>query len=221
MRYEIAFEAEPFQGFAEFDETEWLETETGRGWQSEVNRRAPAFVRRVQDALNRALGLRLKVDGKEGPQTRSAIRSFQMRRGLKVTGVVDAKTEQTLFSTPGGKKKTSPAKVGEPTCGAAAHDLERLKAYLEFVNNELQKTPPDAHRLDLKKQLVTSQVQVIIDSLGGYIEAGCCEPALKGLEAEVRGLPWPADADMARERDRLIDAIRRAQDAAKKDFVHC
>jgi len=45
-------------------------------------------VRPVQRALNRLLGLRIPEDGMETPETRSAIRSFEKRLRLPVTGRV-------------------------------------------------------------------------------------------------------------------------------------
>ena len=49
-----------------------------------VNRASREYIAWVQRALNKALGLRLGTDGIMGPQTRSAVRSFQQRQGLKV-----------------------------------------------------------------------------------------------------------------------------------------
>src|SRR5262245_56440552 len=46
----------------------------------------PPSIRWVQAGLNQVLGLRLSVDGFLGPQTRSAIRGFQKKQGLTVTG---------------------------------------------------------------------------------------------------------------------------------------
>jgi peptidoglycan hydrolase-like protein with peptidoglycan-binding domain len=63
---------------------------------SEVNRRSREYIKWVQQSLNQILGLRLVVDGVMGPQTRSAIRSFQTRHGLAVDGIVGPKTEAAL-----------------------------------------------------------------------------------------------------------------------------
>ncbi|MGH9841168.1 MAG: peptidoglycan-binding domain-containing protein, partial [Blastocatellia bacterium] len=65
------------------------------------------YVRWVQDSLNRILGLQLPVDGIMGPETRSAIRSFQARERLPVTGIAGPDTERALIaatrSTPPGE----------------------------------------------------------------------------------------------------------------------
>ncbi|HJR06719.1 MAG TPA: peptidoglycan-binding domain-containing protein [Pyrinomonadaceae bacterium] len=220
--FELIFEAEPFQGYTEFDETEWSDAGATRGeWEGEANRQSPEYVRQVQQALNRLLGLRLAANGVNGTQTRSAIRSFQKRRGLKATGVVDAKTEQALFATEGGTRTVRGKVVSAPTCEAAASDLEHLANSLKFLNNELSKTPSSQTRLKLLKELVRLDAEAIIVSLGAYIAAGCCEPSLQVLEADVAALAWPSDPDAQALRSRLLDAIRRAQAAAKQDHEHC
>uniref|UniRef100_UPI00405601CC peptidoglycan-binding domain-containing protein n=1 Tax=Candidatus Electronema sp. TaxID=2698783 RepID=UPI00405601CC len=53
-------------------------------------------VRWVQETLNRALGLRLIVDGIMNRETRSAVRMFQERKGLPVTGLMGPDTEEAL-----------------------------------------------------------------------------------------------------------------------------
>jgi len=54
------------------------------------------YVRWVQSCLNQYLGLQLPVDGIMNAATRSAIRSFQERRGLRVDGLAGPSTEEAL-----------------------------------------------------------------------------------------------------------------------------
>lgn len=81
--------------------TSFAATPTG-SWESEVNRSGSNYVRWVQQALNRILGLRLVVDGDAGVKTRSAIRSFQTQRGLVADGIVGPKTEAALVAAGAG-----------------------------------------------------------------------------------------------------------------------
>lgn len=229
MESRLIFEAEPFEDYTEFDEWEDAGAWASRGWEGEVNRRSPEYVRRVQRALNRLLGLKLVSDGVWGTRTRNAVIAFQKRRGLKASGVLDSQTERALFATEesqrpgteGGRARADAGKGVAPKCQAAVPDLERLANSLRFLNNELSKTPPSQTRLRLLKELVRLDAEAIIASLAAYITAGCCEPSLKALEAEVSALPWPADPDVRAPRDKLLDAIRKAQETARKDFEHC
>ena len=53
--------------------------------------------RRVQESLNLAIGSKLKVDGKFGPNTQEAIRDFQRRSGLGVDGILGPETQRRLM----------------------------------------------------------------------------------------------------------------------------
>jgi outer membrane protein OmpA-like peptidoglycan-associated protein len=91
----FAFEAEP-------SELEAWQAEAPGGWQQEQNRGSADYIRWVQSALNQVLGLNLAVDGRMGPQTRSAVRSFQQKQGLIVDGVIGPATEAALTKAMGG-----------------------------------------------------------------------------------------------------------------------
>jgi hypothetical protein len=71
-------------------------------------------VRWVQDSLDRILGLRLPVDGIMGPEVRSAVRSFQERQGLPITGLVGLDTERALIAASSGQLPGAGATKPEP-----------------------------------------------------------------------------------------------------------
>lgn len=100
MTHPFHLREEPFEFDSESDESvEWLESDWAEEvWQGEINRSSPDYIRWVQQSLNQILGLRLAVDGDLGSQTRSAIRSFQQRQGLKVDGIVGSQTESALVA---------------------------------------------------------------------------------------------------------------------------
>ena len=115
MTYQFRLREEPFEFHAESDEpVELLESDWAEEvWQGEINRSSSDYIRWVQQSLNQILGLRLAVDGDLGSQTRSAIRSFQQRQGLKVDGIVGSQTESALVAAgasppPGGTVAPTP-----------------------------------------------------------------------------------------------------------------
>jgi len=56
---------------------------------------ASAHVKAAQTALNKQ-GANLAVDGRMGPKTRDALKSFQTAHGLKATGKLDHPTQAAL-----------------------------------------------------------------------------------------------------------------------------
>ena len=112
------------------------------------------------------------------------------------------------------------AGVPAPVCAAARSDLGAVAADITLINNELAKgAGGSAHRLDLKKRLLESDVDGMISALDSYIVSGCCEPALKTLESEVKALPW--HVSVVPTQLRLLREIVAAQGRARKDFKHC
>lgn len=128
MRYELDLKAEPFGTYAEFDgyeaeqpraslafdeELKGFDTELAdEEWRGEVDRRSRDYLRWVQSSLNQIMGLQLTVDGVVGPQTRSALRSFQQRQGLTADGIVGPQTEQALVAAGAPPPPGSTPRVG-------------------------------------------------------------------------------------------------------------
>jgi peptidoglycan hydrolase-like protein with peptidoglycan-binding domain len=73
------------------------ETDNEEG-QRKIDRRSPAYVRWVQESLNRVAGVGLAVDGRVGPRTRAAVQTFQSGHGLAADGVVGPRTEVALVA---------------------------------------------------------------------------------------------------------------------------
>jgi len=127
MWAELLFDPEPFGGYTEFgdrsqltrgfDEAESFGSGTDFEWEGEVSRISPAYVRWVQQSLNRVLNLRLAEDGLMGTQTRSAVRSFQQRSGLQADGSVGPQTEKALVAA--GAIPPPAAGATSPTPGPA------------------------------------------------------------------------------------------------------
>ncbi len=77
MQNQFIFETSPFALSNDESETE----------------NSPQYIRRLQQTLNRALGLQLPLDGVMGFRTRKAIRNFQRQTGLSADGIVGRETE--------------------------------------------------------------------------------------------------------------------------------
>ncbi len=102
MELELDLFGEDFDSTNEFLEPD--EILRGDEIEEEVSKKSRAYVQWVQQTLNKVLNINLKIDGKSGKQTRSAIRSFQKRFALAVDGIVGSRTEAMLimlsFSSP-------------------------------------------------------------------------------------------------------------------------
>jgi peptidoglycan hydrolase-like protein with peptidoglycan-binding domain len=75
-------------------------------------------VRWVQTSLNGILNLNLPVDGIMGVEARSAVRSFQQRQGLPVTGIVGPDTQQALLAAMRSSTGTDGDAAGDQTSAA-------------------------------------------------------------------------------------------------------
>jgi hypothetical protein len=85
---------------------------------------ASEYVRWVQTMLNQSLNLQLPVDGIVSVETRSAIRSFQEKNGLPVTGIVGPDSERALISAGRAGASVAPADQASSQLPNQAPDQE-------------------------------------------------------------------------------------------------
>ena len=118
MSREFNFEIDPFRAFAEYGGiSQQRESEPAAGWQGEVNRTSASYIQWVQSSLNTIMGLSLVVDGNNGRQTKSAVRSFQQRSGLQPDGKVGPQTERSLVAAGASPPPTAAGSAASVTAG--------------------------------------------------------------------------------------------------------
>jgi peptidoglycan hydrolase-like protein with peptidoglycan-binding domain len=114
-------------------------------WLDGAEPSGPDYVRWVQGCLNRVMSLRLPLTGVMEPRTRSAIRAFQQRQGLAITGVVTPETLASFISACGFPQirpaaggwadgATSGAATSEPVIVAPSTGWNRAVARLATIN---------------------------------------------------------------------------------------
>jgi hypothetical protein len=169
---QLIFRPEPFEGYIEFDE--W-EAGSDYEFEEEISRTSPEYIRWVQQSLNQIRGLQLAVDGVDGPQTRSAVRSFQQQRGLTVDGIVGPITEAAMRAagappppgtTGGGTGTTAP-------CTAAQR---KTAAYIRWVQESLNKALPTNLVVDGIKGSKTTAAVVAFQQRNGLTVDGVVGP---------------------------------------------
>ena len=92
------------------------------------------YARWVQSCLNQVMGLRLAVNGIMNAQTRSAIRGFQERRGLRIDGLVGPDTERAIAEACRGRSSPEAVTAGgeratDPQAGELPWELDAGSAY--------------------------------------------------------------------------------------------
>lgn len=115
----------------------------------------------------------------------------------------------------------------QPVCEPAEHRLEQMESLLKIFKKETEKTYSDPKRIKDLGSLIVGAAQDIAGRLSDYMDEGCCEDALKDLEAKVRALPWTFQqnkgskvvrierfGDIIAAHRILIEALKRAQQTA-------
>jgi peptidoglycan hydrolase-like protein with peptidoglycan-binding domain len=106
---------------------------------------ASEYVRWVQTMLNQALNLQLPIDGVLSVETRSAIRSFQEKNSLPVTGIVGPDTERAL--TNAGSAGSAAAPVDQTSSQAPDQEFDEWEGevnrssgdYIRWVQQSLNR----------------------------------------------------------------------------------
>src|SRR5262245_9763067 len=88
------------------------------------------YARWVQVSLNKALNLNLQTNGMMDAATRYAIRSFQRREGLPVTGVVGPDTERALVAAPRGAASATSARPAVASADGGDREISWLSSVL-------------------------------------------------------------------------------------------
>lgn len=106
----------------------------------------PAYIRRIQEYLNRAVGEQLPLDGVMNFRTRKAIRSFQRREGLPADGMPGFRTRQRLAalssrSRPGTKSGVAGASMMFEFSPVSRSATTCLKGLICFEHIHIPKQP--------------------------------------------------------------------------------
>jgi len=141
------------------------------------------YVRWVQTMLNLALNLQLPVDGVLSVETRSAIRSFQEKNGLPVTGIVGPDTERALQAAGAQSPEPAPAQAADQPPDQEFGDWE-LETPVSFAGF------PQAVLDALKRGLESVAVQLAV--AGGARGSGAGRGVRRVLRRVARwGVRWP------------------------------
>lgn len=174
---QLIFRPEPFEGYMEFDE--W-ESGPDFEFQDEVSRTSPDYIRWVQQALNQVMGLQLAVDGKDGPKTRSAVRSFQQKRGLTADGIVGAVTEAALLAA------GAPPPPGA-TAAPCTPAQRKTPTYIRWVQQSLNSALPANLVVDGIKGSKTTAAVVAFQKREGLLVDGVVGPQTEGALIRATG----------------------------------
>jgi Putative peptidoglycan binding domain len=180
------------------------------------------YIRWVQSALNGVLGLRLPVNGVMGPETRSAVRSFQEREGLPVTGIVGPDIESALIAARSGKspgaEATKPAVPGmpepaEPATTSPEPDSAKPAAEFDFEWESSNDEFEDAEGLETDPEWFESDWEETIEPKIASPSGDLAGEALEGWLGEWEG---GHDASLAAIAERI--AARRPIRVSAMEF---
>ena len=113
-------------------------------------------VKTLQQALNKALGTNLAVDGQFGKKTQAAVKQFQKKYGLTVDGVVGKQTLTKLASLTGTKTTSKVNQAAINKAQKAYDDAVAARKAIEKRETNLNKTQKlgyETYAANLEKQI--------------------------------------------------------------------
>lgn len=140
MKNQFNFEAIPFAPGNDESETD----------------NSPQSVRRLQQALNRELGVQMPLDGVMSFRMRKAIRNFQRHKGLSADGIVGSRTKCALIQASSGESTKESDRApnndkspSENKYGFGLNEWEMMGDYEEFIPQILgEKTMRERNNFD-------------------------------------------------------------------------
>jgi peptidoglycan hydrolase-like protein with peptidoglycan-binding domain len=92
---------------------------------NDFRKQRPAYYKWVQESLNKILGLKIATDGDPGTATKAALRDFQKKVGIAVTGTVDCKTEGKLIENNGCRMPHPEVNTQLPLSGTGYYSYKK------------------------------------------------------------------------------------------------
>lgn len=189
-------------------------------------REGSEYARWVQLSLNKALNLNLQTNGVMDAETRDAIRSFQQREGLPVTGVVGPDTERALVAAMRGAvsatKNDAPGGTG--TSGSSANAATSDGPADASADGGDQEIPwlysvlPGLIEFEFEPR--ESPMEFEAEPFGEFESTGVCPPFLpvameKPGGGRVKNKTAPHAGDIVRVKRAFGDAVPLHRLAAK------
>ncbi|HYI94834.1 MAG TPA: penicillin-insensitive murein endopeptidase [Bryobacteraceae bacterium] len=103
---------------------------------ADFRKQRPAYYKWVQESLNKILGLSLVTDGAVGSATKAAIRDFQKKVGISVTGAVDCNTEGKLIENNGCRMPHPLVDTQLPVSGPGYYSYKTTLRHKQFGLSE-------------------------------------------------------------------------------------
>jgi Putative peptidoglycan binding domain len=190
-----------------------------------------AKIRQIQNALNRALGLQLPLDGLMNFRTRRAIRMFQREKGIPADGIVNYATERALIAARSGQSSgasaTKPAESDFPGYEFEAGKSPPARA----AASPARKYPPFSLEPIIQRALGGAKPKQELEFFGDFSEVEGeligerLTSAVTANRRLARQLGWACvvndrlKLNEALPRPRLYDLLRLGASPSEEDFA--